>query len=145
MNYGNTLLYGLPACVIQKLQNTAGRVVTRKETRTYYSNTSLVACTVLGAIQNYVFKYVKQEAPLYLSELVNLYRPSRSLRSKNNLTLVTPIVRTKAYGNRRFNKAAATLWDAYPKDLRNAKSVSIFKRKLKHFFRQAFLNLYFVL
>ena len=96
----------------------------------------MLSCyTVQGAIQNsIVFKSMKQEAPLYLSELVNLYRPSRSLRSENDLTLVTPIVRSKTYGNRRFDKAAATLWNAYPKDLHNAKSVSIFKKKLIHFF-----------
>ena len=83
---------------------------------------------------------MKHEAPLYLSELVNLYRPSRSLRSENNLTLVTPIVRTKTYGNRRFDQAAAILWNALPKKLQNAKSVPVFKKNLKtHFFREAFL------
>jgi hypothetical protein len=47
----------------------------------------------------YVFKALKQEAPLYLEELVNIYKPARSLRSESNTTLVTPIVRTKRYGH----------------------------------------------
>jgi hypothetical protein len=45
----------------------------------------------------YVFKALKQEAPLYLEELVNIYKPARSLRSESNTKLVTPIVRTKIY------------------------------------------------
>jgi hypothetical protein len=48
---------------------------------------------------------------LYLEELVNIYKPARSLRSENNTTLVTPIVRTKSYGERRFDKAAASITD----------------------------------
>ena len=89
----------------------------------------------------YVFKALKQEAPLYLEELVNIYKPARSLRSESNTTLVTPIVRTKRYGERRFDKAAASLWNDLPNELRNVQSVNVFKKKLKtHFFRQAFLS-----
>jgi hypothetical protein len=76
---------------------------------------------------------------LYVEELVNIYKPARSFRSENNTTLVTPIVRTKNYGERRFDKAAASLWNDLPNELRNVQSV--FKKKLKtHFFRQAFLS-----
>ena len=70
----------------------------------------------------YVFKALKQEAPLYLEELVNIYKPARSLRSESNTTLVTPIVRTKSHGERRFDKAAASLWNDLPNELRNVVS-----------------------
>ena len=150
LDYGNAMLYGLPACVIQRLQrvqNTAARVVTRKKKHEHITPIlkSLhwlpVQYRAQYKILLYVFKSIKQDAPLYLSELINVYRPSRSLRSANNLTLVTPKVRTKTYGNRRFDHAAATLWNALPKELHNAKTVTIFKKNLKtHLFRLAFLS-----
>jgi hypothetical protein len=84
---------------------------------------------------------LKQEAPLYLEELVNIYKPARSLRSENNTTFVTPIVRTKSYRERRFDKVAASLWNDLPNELRNVQLVNVFKKKLKTpFFRQAFLS-----
>ena len=70
----------------------------------------------------YVFKVLKQEAPLYLEELVNICKPARSLRSESNTTIVTPIVRTKSHGERRFDKVAASLWNDLPNELRNVVS-----------------------
>ena len=79
---------------------------------------------------------MKQEAPLYLEELVNIYKPARSLRSETNTTLITPIVRTKSYGESRFDKAAASLWKHLSNELRNVQSMNVFKKKLKtHFFQ----------
>ena len=50
-------------------------------------------------------------------------------------------VRTKSYGERRFDKAAPTLWNSLPLSLRNVNSLDVFKRELKtHFFRIAFKN-----
>ena len=87
----------------------------------------------------YVFKALKQEAPVYLQELVNIYKPTRTLRSENNMLLVKPIVRTKTYGERRFGRAAAVLWNDLPKELRNTESVNAFKKNIKTYsFRQAF-------
>ena len=70
----------------------------------------------------YVFKALKQEAPLYLEELVNIYKPAISLRSESNTTLVTPIVRTKSHGEKSLDKAAASLWNDLPNELRNVVS-----------------------
>ena len=45
---------------------------------------------------------------------MNIYKRARSLRSENNTTLVTPIVRTKSYGERGFDKAVVrTKFDIY--------------------------------
>ena len=54
----------------------------------------------------YVFKALKQEAPVYFQELVKIYKPTRTLQSENNMLLVKPTVRTKTYGERRFDRAA---------------------------------------
>ena len=93
----------------------------------------------------YVFKALKQEAPLYLEELVNIYKPARSLRSESNTTLVTPIVRTKSYGERRFDKASASLWNDLPNELRNVVSERFQKETKDSFFQTSvfkFLNLF---
>ena len=116
--------------------NLAARVVTRRKKHDHITPTLetlhwlpihyRVQCKVLLC----VFKTMKQEAPLYLEELVNIYKPARSLRSESNTTLVTPIVRTKSYGERRFDKAAASLWDDLSNELRYGLSVNAFKKKL---------------
>ena len=151
LDYCNALLYGLPTSVIQRLQriqNTAARVVTKWKKHDHITPTLetlhwlpihyRVQCKVLLC----VFKTLKQEAPLYLEELVNIYTPARSLRSESNTTLITPIVGTKSYGERRFDKAAASLWNHLSNELRNVQAVNVFKKKLKtHFFRQACLSL----
>jgi hypothetical protein len=50
-------------------------------------------------------------------------------------------VRTKSYGEKRFDKAAPTPWNSLPLSLRNVNSLDVFKRELKtHFFKIAFKN-----
>jgi hypothetical protein len=155
LDYCNAFLYGLPASVIQRLQsiqNTAARVVTRRKKHDHITPTVEtlhwlpIHYRVQYKVLLYVFKALKQEATLYLEELVNIYKPARLLRSESNTTLVTPIVRTKSYGERRFHKAAASLWKDLPNELRNVQSVNVFKKKLKtHFFQTSifkFLNLF---
>jgi hypothetical protein len=149
-DYCTALLYGLPASVIQRLQriqNTAARVATRRKKHDHITpalenlHWLPIHYRVQYKVLLYVFKALKQEAPLYLEELVNIYKPARSLRSESNTTLVTPIVRAKSYGESRFDKAAASLWNGLPNDLRNIQSANAFKKKLKtHFFRQVFLS-----
>ena len=148
------LLYGLPASVIQRLQriqNTAARVATRRKKHDHITPTLEtlhwlpIHYRVQYKVLLYVFKALKQEAPLYLEELVNIYKPARSLRSESNTTLVTPIVRTKSYGERRFDKPAASLWNDLPNELRNVVSER-FQKETKDSFVQTsvfkFLNLF---
>ena len=89
----------------------------------------------------YVYKAQHGKAPSYLQELIT-YKPKRALRSENSMLSHPPNdVRTKSYGERRFDKAAPTLWNSLPLSLRNVNSLDIFKRELKtHFFRIAFKN-----
>ena len=81
----------------------------------------------------YVFKALKQEAPLNLEELVNIYKPARSLRSESNTTFVTPIVRTKSYRERRFDKVAertskCTVSESFQKETKDSFfQTSVFK------------------
>jgi hypothetical protein len=90
----------------------------------------------------YVYKAQHGKAPSYLQELITPYKPNIALRSENSMLLYPPNdVRTKSYGERRFDKTAPTLWNSLPLSLRNVNSLDIFKRELKtHFFRIAFKN-----
>ena len=53
----------------------------------------------------YAFKALHGKAPRYLEELTTIYKPTRA--------------RTRTYGDRRFDTAAATLWNNLPNPLRD--------------------------
>ncbi|CAC5410658.1 unnamed protein product [Mytilus coruscus] len=57
---------------------------------------------------------------------VTNYKPMQALRSENAMIFTTPNVRTKTYGERRFDKAAAVLWNDLPSELGNIHSVNVF-------------------
>jgi hypothetical protein len=45
-----------------------------------------------------------------------------------------PRVRTKTYGDKRFDKTASTFWNNLPNETRNEQSFEIFKKMLKLIF-----------
>ena len=152
LDYGNALLYGTNSCVMNKLQrvqNTAARLITRK--RKYESITPvLISLHWLPVhfrcqykLLLYVFKALHGKAPTYLQELIEHYKPGRTLRSENSMMLRLPNdIRTKSYGERRFDKAGPTLWNNLPLSLRCEQSLDVFKKDLKtHLFRVAFMDL----
>ena len=82
-------------------------------------------------------------APTYLDSLISLkpqscYSPRRSC---DTLLLKQPSFKSKVTrGDRSFTCAAPKLWNALPFEVRDSKSLDIFKSKLKtHLFRLAFL------
>ncbi|XP_062579353.1 uncharacterized protein LOC134241302 [Saccostrea cucullata] len=148
LDYGNCLLYGVSKALldrIQKVQNTAARLVTRSSKREHI--TSILAdlhwLPVSFRPQYKILPYVYQSlhglAPSYIKDLIMEYKPTRSLRSESTSRLVVPKIRTKTYGERRLGCAAAFLWNDLPNDIKQAQSLDIFKRQLKtHFYRIAF-------
>ena len=80
-------------------------------------------------------------APPYISDLLSV-RPKSSynLRSNSSLLLEPPKEKTLAtLGARSFYAAAQCLWNSFPPELRDVKSINIFKRNLKtHLFGQVF-------
>ncbi len=86
-----------------------------------------------------VYKCLHGMAPKYLSELIHVYKPTRSLRSQDKgLILVIP--KTKlALSEQMFAKIGPTLWMSLPRFLRDCESLEAFKRHLKaHLFKQAY-------
>ena len=59
----------------------------------------------------YVYKAQHGKALSYLQELITPYKPNRALRSENSILLHPPSdVRTKSYGERRFDRVASTVY-----------------------------------
>ena len=120
LDYCNSLLYGLPARDLDKLQhirNTAARLVTGAK-RNNHSDPILRNLHWLPINERLTFKLLiftykalNGLAPIYISELLEPYRPPRLLRSAQRNLLKVPYTRTITYGNRAFSYAAPTLWN----------------------------------
>ena len=153
LDYCNGLLYGLPDCLLNKLQrvqNACARLIFREQkfchvTPLIYELHWLpIKYRIEFKILLITFKILNFLAPTYLSSLISLRLPSKyNLRnSSDNLLPSYPRFKSKAtLGDRSFTCAAPKLWNALPFDIRSASTVSIFKAKLKtHLFCHALLS-----
>jgi hypothetical protein len=136
LDYGNSLLAGLPEFRLdrlQRVQNAAARMITGS--RKFDPITPhLVTLHWLPVRQRIEFKIamltfrsLDGSAPRYLSDLINLYHPTRTLRSSNSLDLIVPKTRLKTYGDRSFEKMAPLVWNSLPQSVRRTKSLSEFR------------------
>ena len=70
--------------------------------------------------------------PQYLSSRLDIYQPSRSLRSSNDRLLRVPRWKLKSFRYRSFSYQGPVVWNSLPIDLKLSSSLSAFKSKLKH-------------
>ena len=147
LDYGNGLLHGIPQVTIQRLQriqNCAARIVTRK-----YEHITPVLHLLhwLPFRQRTLFKVLvftycalNATAPNYLVQLINHRNLTRTLRSSSSTELLfVPKSRTMMYGDRCFKVASPILWNNLPVSLRTAKCLTQFRSQLKtHLFKAAF-------
>ena len=149
LDYCNGLLYGLPDCLLNKLQrvqNACARLIFREQkfchvTPLIYELHWLpIKYRIEFKILLITFKILNFLAPTYLLSLISLMLPSKyNLRNSIDNLLLT-------LGDRSFTFAAPKLWNALPFDIRSASTVSIFKAKLKtHLFCHALLSQFFLL
>jgi hypothetical protein len=148
-DYCNSLLAGCPKYLLsklQKVQNNAARLILRIP-RSAHVTPSLhslhwlpVDSRIEYKLSLLCFKIISDQAPVYLSDLLHLYTPSRQLRSSADTRVFKiPSFRTKSSGQRSFSYQAPTTWNQLPVSVRHASSVSSFKSSLKtYLFSQTF-------
>ena len=124
LNYSNSLLAGCPKYLLsklQKVQNNAARLIFRT-TRTAHFTPMLHSLHWLPTEQRIeyklsllCFKIISHQAPIYLSELLHLYIPSRQLCSSTDTRVFRiPSFRTKSCGQRPFSCQAPVIWNQLP-------------------------------
>lgn len=84
------------------------------------------------------FKAIHNLAPPYLTDLLHIHTPSRSLRSSSSISLSVPPARLTTMGSRAFSRSAPCLQNSLPPDIWNIQSLDTFKFNLKtYLFKQA--------
>jgi hypothetical protein len=149
LDYCNALLYSCPQYLLnrlQNLQNNAARMIFRVrksehisphlqalhwlpiELRIKYK----IACLAFGAFT--------QTGPVYLTDMIHAYTPSRTLRSSADTSILcTPRVNTKSFGERSFCYSAPLVWNSLPVTLRHSPSPDSFRTGMKtHLFSLAY-------
>ena len=147
LDYCNALYYGLPNSSLlrlQRVQNTAARLVSCVKKSAHITPVLVdlhwlpIEYRLKFKILLHAFKVVNGHSPSYLSDLICKHVPTRALRSSDANLLVVPRTFSK-FGDRKFSVCAPYLWNILPEHIKDAESVSQFKRLLKtHFFTKAY-------
>lgn len=150
LDYANSVLYGLPAVNIRRLQsvqNAAARLVFNLR-RSDHVTDALICLHWLRVTERIRFKMavlvyrsLHGSAPSYLANFcaVSSIPGRRALRSADTTRLDVPRTRCSTIGARSFPVGGAVVWNSLPLDVTSAPSLPVFRRRLKSFlFRQSF-------
>ena len=149
LDYCNSILYGLPNNTIRKMhhiQNMCARLVLRR-TKWDSASACLASLHWLPIKQRIIFKlcmltykFLHNEGPLYLQELLQHRKTHRNLRSSDDQHfLLIPRTKLKTYADRSFKVAAPMEWNKLPHHIRSSPSLTKFKNLLKtHLYNVAF-------
>ena len=144
LDFGNSVLYDLPAVQLRRLQsvqNAAARLVFSLRRSDSISD-ALICLHWLRVPERIRFKLavltywaLRGEAHQYLPTLrcVADIPGRRGLRSANTTQLLIPRIRLATVGSRSFSVAAPTIWNSLPHDVTSAPSTAIFRSRLKTF------------
>ena len=139
-DYCNCLLMGTPKSVIQplqKIQNFAARLV-HLASRHHHSTPLLeklhwlpISERIKYKVACMCFSALNGSGPAYLSELLHIYTPSRTLRSSSDTCMLEiQQYKRKTQGFRTFSCFGPHIWNSLPQDLRHCSTLSSFKAKL---------------
>ena len=147
LDYCNSLLTGCPLSALQplqKVQNSAARLIFKTPHK--HPCTPLfkdlhwlpVSERINYKVACMCYNSVTGSAPTYLTDLLHIYTPSRSLRSSSDTRkLKLQVYKRKSHGYRSFSCFAPQLWNSLPYHIRHSPSVDTFKKSLKtHLFNR---------
>ena len=141
LDYCNFLYFSLPNSSLHRLQlvqNSLARAVLRLKSRDHISPAlhSLHWLPIHQRIQFKIclltYKSLHNQAPVYLSNLLKPYVPSRRLRSSDASLLSVPFLKSVS-GRRSFSFSAPTLWNSFPLHVRLSPTLLSFRHTLKTF------------
>ena len=143
LDYCNSLLVGTSNSVIQpmqKVQNAAAHFILRAP-RHQHCTPLLQQLHWLPISERIKYKTacmcynsITGSAPSYLSELLQLYSPSRSPRSSSDARILKlRLFNRKTRGFRSFSYFGPHIWNNLPQHVRHSNSLPSFKNKLETF------------
>ncbi len=104
-------------------------------THIQYLNSKIIMLPVTARIKfktlMLAYRTATGSAPAYFHSLLRIYIPTRSLRSASERRLVVPSQRGTKSLSRTFSFTVPGWWNDLPTSIRNADSLTIFKRQLK--------------
>jgi len=84
------------------------------------------------------YKALHTGQPPYMSELLQQYEPTQTLRSSSSFQLSVPRYNLE-FGSRAFRISATKIWNLLPASIRNSPSIPTFRWHLKtHYFQSAY-------
>jgi len=143
-----SLLYGISASNILKLQrcqNAAARLLLQQSSTPSVHDIMdrlhwlPIRARIDFKIATLTYNTLTIGHPAHLRELISPYQPSRLLRSGKQLLLTVPRAKL-AIGQRAFSYSSPVIWNAIPLSVRDAPSISTFKRRLKSFYFNSLLS-----
>ena len=137
LDYCNCLLMGTPNSVIQplqKIQNFAARLVLLAS-RHHHSTPVLeklhwlpISERIKYKVACMCFSAISGSGPAYLSELLHVYTPSRTLRSSSDTRMLEiQQYKRKTHGFRTFSCFGPHIWNSLPQDLRHCSTCHLLK------------------
>lgn len=147
LDYCNSVLLGTPDVTVtrlQKLQNRAARLVTLTKPEEHITPIleSLhwlpIKERIVFKVATLMYQCINESAPKYLSDLVEVYAPPRTLRSSSKLKVSVPASRL-LLAERAFSVSGAKIWNDIDLSVKQAPSLTSFKKRLKtYLFRKSY-------
>ena len=142
LDYCNAILSGVTMENVSKLQtvqNHAAKLILRRKKSDHVTpilkelHWLPVDARISYKTALLCYKCLNDAAPEYLKDFLDIYTPSRPLRSSSDhLILKKTLTNYKSYGERSFLFSGPNVWNSLPFSIRNAPNVNIFKKRLKH-------------